>query len=58
MISKPVLIQPDFEKPFFIHTNTSSYGAGAVLMQERDNGNGKPHQHPITYYLATFTLTK
>jgi hypothetical protein len=58
MISKPVLIQPDFEKPFFVHTDASSYGAGAVLMQERDNGNGKPRQHPIAYYSSTFTPTE
>jgi hypothetical protein len=58
MISKPVLIQPDFEKPFFVHTDASSYGAGAVLMQERDNGNGKPRQHPIAYYSTTFTPTE
>jgi hypothetical protein len=58
MISKPVLIQPDFEKPFFVHTDASSYGAGAILMQEKDNGNGKPCQHPIAYYSSTFTPTE
>jgi hypothetical protein len=58
MISKPVLIQPDFEKPFFVYTNALSYGAGAVLMQEQDNGNGKPCQHLIAYYSSTFMPTK
>jgi RNase H-like domain found in reverse transcriptase len=34
MINKPVLWQPDFTKPFFLLTDTSAYGMGAILSQE------------------------
>jgi hypothetical protein len=59
MCSKPVLQQPDFMQKFFIHTNASSYGAGAILLQEStDQTMKKPKQHPIAYYSTTFTPTK
>jgi hypothetical protein len=31
MIDKPVLQQPDFTKPFFLLTDASAYGMGAIL---------------------------
>jgi RNase H-like domain found in reverse transcriptase/Reverse transcriptase (RNA-dependent DNA polymerase) len=34
MISKPVLQQPDFTKPFFVLTDASAYDVGAILSQE------------------------
>jgi hypothetical protein len=58
MCTKPVLRQPNYDKTFFVHTDASSYGAGAVLMQEHENGDKKPRQHPLAYYSATFTPTE
>jgi hypothetical protein len=62
MIDKPVLQQPDFTKPFFLLTDASAYGMGAILLQEggstTSNTNQKPKLHPVTYYLATFTETE
>jgi RNase H-like domain found in reverse transcriptase/Integrase zinc binding domain/Chromo (CHRromatin Organisation MOdifier) domain len=53
MINKPVLRQPDFTKPFFLLTDASAYGMGAILSQE--GGSTTPKLHPIAYYSATFT---
>jgi hypothetical protein len=62
MINKPVLQQPDFTKPFFLLTDASAYGVGAILSQEggfsTPNLNQKPKLHPVAYYSATFTQTE
>src|SRR5487761_659493 len=61
MCSKPVLRQPDFSKRFFVHTDASAYGVGAILLQEGELNTlnpSKPRQHPIAYYSATFTPTE
>jgi Reverse transcriptase (RNA-dependent DNA polymerase)/RNase H-like domain found in reverse transcriptase len=34
MINKPALRQPNFTKPFFLLTDASAYGVGAILLQE------------------------
>jgi hypothetical protein len=58
-----VLTQPDFEKKFYLQTDASAYGVGAVLSQQGRNPpytrrNLKPKHHPIAYYSATFTPTE
>jgi RNase H-like domain found in reverse transcriptase/Reverse transcriptase (RNA-dependent DNA polymerase) len=62
MINKPVLRQPDFAKPFFLLTDASAYGMGAILSQEggslTPNTTQKPKLHPVAYYSATFTETE
>ncbi len=61
MCSRPVLTQPDFNKPFFLQTDTSAYGVGAILSQEGEHhatASQKPKLHPIAYYSATFTPTE
>jgi RNase H-like domain found in reverse transcriptase/Reverse transcriptase (RNA-dependent DNA polymerase)/Integrase zinc binding domain/Integrase core domain/Zinc knuckle len=45
LTSAPVLMTPDFSKPFTIHTDASMDGVGAILSQKDDNG----HEHPIIY---------
>ena len=34
MCEAPVLIQPNFEKKFFLQVDASAYGMGAILSQE------------------------
>ncbi len=61
MCSQPILTQPDFNKPFFLQTDTSAYGVGAILSQEGEHhttASQKPKLHPIAYYSATFTPTE
>jgi hypothetical protein len=60
MCQRPILCQPQYDKPFFLATDASAYGVGAVLLQEGDLNpcTKKPTQHPIAYYSATFTPTE
>ena len=43
--STPVLVFPDFEKPFLLETDASKEGLGAVLSQKQSNGQ----YHPIAF---------
>jgi len=58
MCRRPVLAQPNYDKPFVVHTDASAYGVGAILLQEGeiplDVKTLKPLLHPIAYYSATF----
>ena len=63
MCAKPVLRQPDFNKRFFVQTDASAYGVGAILSQEGEipydlTKTTQPKLHPIAYYSATFTPTQ
>ena len=39
LLATPVLVTPDFEKPFKLQVDSSDYSAGAVLLQERKHKN-------------------
>ena len=43
--SMPVLIFPDFDKPFLLETDASKEGLGAVLPQKQSDGC----YHPVTF---------
>lgn len=45
LTSEPVLCKPDFNKEFYVVTDASKDGLGAVLTQKDDEG----HEHPIVY---------
>ena len=51
LTNPPILIFPDFDKPFLIMTDASGYAIGAVLSQY-DNKN---KDHPIAYASRTLT---
>jgi transposase InsO family protein len=42
LVSAPVLVNPNYEKPFIIHADASDYGIGGVLSQEQEGGGEKP----------------
>ena len=50
LVSAPVLMMPDFERPFLLAIDASDFGAGAVLLQEDQNGI----EHPVSYFSHKF----
>ena len=52
--SAPMLVFPDFDKPFLLKTDASKEGLGAVLSQRQDDGC----HHPITFGRHSLTPTK
>ena len=50
----PVLVFPDFNKPFGLRTNASKYVIGAVLFQLNENGE----KQPIAYGSRVISKTK
>ena len=52
--SVPVLVFPDFNKPFLLKTDASKEGLGAVLSQKQDDGC----YHPVVFGSRTLTLSE
>jgi hypothetical protein len=50
LCSEPILIIPDFEKPFVLETDASGYAIGTTLLQEQDK-----ILKPIAYAFIHFT---
>ena len=46
----PILVAPDFIKPFKLAVDASDIGPGAVLIQDDDQGI----DHPVCYFLKKF----
>lgn len=53
LTSAPLLASPDFSRPFFIQTDASDVGIGAVLFQEDDG-----FEHPIAYASRSLSKTE
>uniref|UniRef100_UPI003EBE0B76 reverse transcriptase/ribonuclease H family protein n=1 Tax=Klebsiella pneumoniae TaxID=573 RepID=UPI003EBE0B76 len=49
LMNEPVLVAPNFNLPFKIAVDASDYGAGAVLLQDKDN-----LEHPVCYFSKKF----
>ena len=45
LVEAPILVHPDFDKPFVLETDASAQGLGAVLSQVQDD----KRLHPIAY---------
>ena len=54
MQSVPVLVFPNFDKPFLLETDAFKEGLGAVLFQKQDDG----HYHPVAFGSQTLTPSK
>jgi transposase InsO family protein len=54
MISAPVLCNPDFSKPFSIHTDASDVGLSGILIQDSDEGD----ERIIAYFSHKLTSTQ
>lgn len=50
LMSEPVLVAPDFKKPFKLAVDASDVGCGAVLLQEDSAGV----EHPVCYFSKKF----
>ena len=50
LLTAPVLVTPDYQKPLKMHVDASDYGAGAVLLQESE----QKIDHPISYFSQKF----
>ena len=49
--SVPILVFPDFNKPFLLEMDASKEGLGAVLSQKQNDG----HYHPVTFRNRSLT---
>ncbi len=54
LMTKPVLLLPDGEKPFFLLTDASADSCGAILEQEGDDKK----RHPVAYLSKTFNKSQ
>ena len=52
--SMPILVFPDFDKPFLLETDASKEGLGAVLSQKQSDGR----YHPVTFGSHSLTPSK
>ena len=54
ILTSPLLVFPDFAKPFLLEMDASKEGLGAVLSQKQDNGRF----HPVAFSSRSLTPTK
>jgi len=55
MCNRPILMNPNPSKTFYLQTDASTTGAGAVLTQEAE---GSKKHRPIAYFSCTFLLAE
>ena len=52
-MSAPVLVTPQFDKPFMLMVDASDHGVGAVLLRE----DQQAVEYPIAYFSQKFNET-
>ena len=52
--SMPILVFPDFNKPFLVEMDASKEGLGVVLSQKQSDGR----YHPVTFRSCSLTPSK
>ena len=50
----PILMHPDFQKPFFLESDASDFALGAVFSQPSEDGC----LHPVAFHSRKFTAVK
>lgn len=61
LTSAPLLIHPNYSKPFILQCDASTHGVGAVLAQKDDNGIEKPiayMSHKLNKAQRNYTITE
>ncbi|KAK3889435.1 hypothetical protein Pcinc_006571 [Petrolisthes cinctipes] len=53
LVQDPILLSPDFTKPFVLQTDASDIAVGAVLLQGKND-----LLHPVAYHSAKLTLSQ
>ena len=54
ILTSPLLVFPDFTKPFLLETDASKEGLGAILSQKQDDGRF----HPVTFGSRSLMLAE
>src|SRR5438105_15421507 len=54
LTSSPVLLLPDYGRPFTLYTDTSDYATSAILEQD----DALSCSHPVTFYLKSLQPIK
>jgi hypothetical protein len=58
LVSRPVLANPNFDLPWFLHIDASDYGIGGVLMQPESAENPGLVNKVIAYFSQNLTSTQ
>jgi hypothetical protein len=54
LTSSPVLLLPDYGRPFMLYTDASDYATSGIL--EQDDALG--HSHPVAFYSKSLQLAE
>jgi transposase InsO family protein len=58
LVSRPILSNPNFDLPFFLHTDASDFGVGGVLMQNESADSTQLGTKVIAYFSQKLSPTQ
>jgi transposase InsO family protein len=58
LVSRPILSNPNFDLPFFLHTDASDFGVGGVLMQNESADSNNLGTKVIAYFSQKLSPTQ